>query len=132
VYPKEARRRTFVLAESNRASPASYAHASATGSESRNKALLLEAFGARAVAPERGDSDRVAAESNSRTNDRAAGLCADCAHARRIASERGSSFYLCRLSVTDPAFPKYPRLPVLQCAGYVREDTNAGEKDPGE
>jgi hypothetical protein len=48
-----------------------------------------------------------------------AGLCADCAHAQRVESSRGSIFYLCKLSVADPAYPKYPRLPVMQCSGYV-------------
>ena len=37
---------------------------------------------------------------------------------RRIESDRGSKFYLCQRSATDPSFPKYPRLPVLQCVGY--------------
>lgn len=46
------------------------------------------------------------------------GLCADCRHARLIHSSRGSTFYLCQLSETDPRFAKYPRLPMLQCAGY--------------
>lgn len=46
------------------------------------------------------------------------GLCARCAHARRIHSARGSEFLLCELSKIDPAFPKYPRLPVMSCAGY--------------
>ena len=50
-----------------------------------------------------------------------AGLCADCVHAKRIESSRGSRFYLCELSASDPAFRKYPRLPVLQCPGYTRE-----------
>jgi hypothetical protein len=48
-----------------------------------------------------------------------AGLCTDCAHARRIESARGSVFFLCQLSSTDPRFPKYPRLPVLWCLGYA-------------
>jgi hypothetical protein len=47
-----------------------------------------------------------------------AGLCAACAHVKLIANPRGSTFYLCRLSASDPRFPKYPRLPVIQCAGY--------------
>ncbi|MGB8654174.1 MAG: hypothetical protein WCD23_06610 [Candidatus Acidiferrales bacterium] len=47
-----------------------------------------------------------------------AGLCADCANARRIESDRGSNFYLCQLATTDPRFAKYPQLPVLACAGY--------------
>jgi hypothetical protein len=46
------------------------------------------------------------------------GLCADCVHARRIESAKGSEFLLCDLSQTDPNFPKYPRLPVLSCSGY--------------
>jgi len=37
---------------------------------------------------------------------------------REIHSDRGSTFYMCQLSATDPRFPKYPRLPVLQCLGY--------------
>jgi hypothetical protein len=48
-----------------------------------------------------------------------AGLCGDCTHSRSIRSDRGSIFYLCSLSARDPAFPKYPRLPVLECDGYA-------------
>ncbi|MGA8492429.1 MAG: hypothetical protein WB711_18520 [Terriglobales bacterium] len=51
---------------------------------------------------------------------RRAGLCFDCEHSHRIQSARGSTFYRCKLSDTDPSFAKYPRLPVLQCAGYKR------------
>jgi hypothetical protein len=47
-----------------------------------------------------------------------AGLCAHCRFARRIESARGSKFILCELSASDPAFPKYPPLPVIECAGY--------------
>ena len=39
---------------------------------------------------------------------------------RRVISDRGSVFYLCQLSKVDSSFPKYPRLPVLECAGYKR------------
>ena len=46
------------------------------------------------------------------------GLCESCRHARRIESDRGSTFYLCELSSCDPRFPKYPALPVIQCLGY--------------
>jgi hypothetical protein len=46
------------------------------------------------------------------------GLCFDCVHARAIQSDRGTVFRLCRLSATDPEFPKYPRLPVRICTGY--------------
>ncbi len=47
-----------------------------------------------------------------------AGLCADCRFKRLIESDRGSIFYLCERSTADASFPKYPRLPVLQCRGY--------------
>jgi hypothetical protein len=50
-----------------------------------------------------------------------AGLCATCRHARRIVSGKGSVFWLCRRSETDPAFPRYPALPVLACTGYEPE-----------
>ncbi len=59
----------------------------------------------------------------------AAGLCADCLHARRVESERGSVFVMCQLSVTDENFPKYPRLPVLSCAGYLQKDKPQGSED---
>ena len=47
------------------------------------------------------------------------GLCARCAHARTVASARGSTFYLCALAATDPDYPRYPRLPVLRCPGFT-------------
>ena len=47
------------------------------------------------------------------------GLCARCAHVRRLRSDRGSTFYLCRRGADDPAFPRYPRLPVTACAGFA-------------
>jgi hypothetical protein len=50
------------------------------------------------------------------------GLCAQCRWMRKMESDRGSVFYLCQLSATDPTFPKYPRLPVLRCRGYVVEE----------
>jgi hypothetical protein len=48
------------------------------------------------------------------------GLCARCAHAQVVTSQKGSRFYLCRLSFTDAAFPRYPRLPVVACAGFTQ------------
>jgi hypothetical protein len=48
-----------------------------------------------------------------------AGLCASCTHARIVESARQSVFLRCDLSRTDPRFPKYPRLPVLACEGYM-------------
>jgi len=49
----------------------------------------------------------------------AVGLCTSCVHAKVITSSRGSVFYLCQLSFTDPRFAKYPVLPVIACSGYL-------------
>jgi hypothetical protein len=48
------------------------------------------------------------------------GLCAGCAHKRDVKNTRGSTFLLCERSREDPAYPRYPRLPVLECRGYER------------
>lgn len=56
----------------------------------------------------------------------AVGLCASCDHVRVITSDKGSKFYMCQRSSTDPTFPKYPRLPVIECVGYeARKPTPA-------
>lgn len=52
------------------------------------------------------------------------GLCADCVHARRVESDRGSVFFLCQLALTDSRFKKYPPLPVRSCAGYQDRPTS--------
>jgi GrpB-like predicted nucleotidyltransferase (UPF0157 family) len=57
----------------------------------------------------------------------AAGLCSDCLYARRLESARGSVFILCNLSLTDPGFPKYPRLPVLSCGGHRRNNDDSAD-----
>ena len=60
------------------------------------------------------------------------GLCAACLHVETIVSARGSTFFLCRLALTDLRFAKYPTLPMLACEGYkplaepAREDENQG------
>jgi hypothetical protein len=52
-----------------------------------------------------------------------AGLCDDCRHQRLVHNTRGSTFSLCERSKTEPdRFPRYPRLPVLECAGYEPAD----------
>jgi hypothetical protein len=47
-----------------------------------------------------------------------AGLCDTCIHQRVVRNTRGSTFSLCELSKTDPAYPRYPRLPVTECRGH--------------
>src|SRR5215831_1860740 len=39
-----------------------------------------------------------------------AGLCGSCRFAEIVVSSRGSIFYLCTLSATNPEFPRYPVL----------------------
>ncbi len=66
--------------------------------------------------------------SEPREEQRAVGLCASCHYVQRIATTRGSRFYLCERSRTDPQYPRYPRLPVLACAGYV-PDANGNDEN---
>ncbi|MBI5092804.1 MAG: hypothetical protein HZB26_10225 [Candidatus Hydrogenedentes bacterium] len=47
------------------------------------------------------------------------GLCARCAHARQIHHPHGgAAYWRCGVSDADPKYPKYPRLPVVTCAGF--------------
>lgn len=55
------------------------------------------------------------------------GLCAACAHVRRVRSQRGSVFYRCGRADRDPRFPRYPPLPVHACPGYA--PGTAGDRD---
>lgn len=54
-----------------------------------------------------------------------AGLCDTCTEQQIVRTTRGSVFSLCRRSRTDPAYPKYPRLPVLACPGHVPRSGDA-------
>ena len=55
-----------------------------------------------------------------------AGLCDSCRHQKIIRSGRGSEFSMCERSKTQPElFPKYPRVPVLECPGYERRDASS-------
>ena len=47
------------------------------------------------------------------------GLCRTCRHHREITTQE-SVFWRCGRSDTDPAYPRYPQLPVHSCAGYER------------
>jgi hypothetical protein len=48
------------------------------------------------------------------------GLCDTCRHQRLVRTGRGSVFTMCLKARDDPAFPKYPRVPVTACAGYEK------------
>jgi hypothetical protein len=54
-----------------------------------------------------------------------AGLCASCRHQKLIHNTRGSTFSMCERSKTDERYPKYPRLPVVECAGWERREAGA-------
>jgi hypothetical protein len=47
-----------------------------------------------------------------------AGLCDSCVHQQIVKNTRGSIFSLCKRSRVDPAYPRYPRVPVMRCPGY--------------
>lgn len=47
-----------------------------------------------------------------------AGLCGRCRHALLRPTNRGTTYLRCGLAAADDRFPKYPRLPVTECAGY--------------
>ena len=59
--------------------------------------------------------------------DEKAGLCRSCLHVRLVKTGRGSTFYLCRKSEEDPAYARYPRLPVLRCAGFEPDQEISSE-----
>ena len=60
------------------------------------------------------------------------GLCSNCAHCRVITTRR-SRFYFCERSATDPAFPRYPRLPVYVCGGFEpRSDEKSSHDERAE
>jgi hypothetical protein len=61
-----------------------------------------------------------------------AGLCDSCRHQKVVRNTRGSVFSLCERSRTDPGFPRYPRLPVLECRGYERVDGPAATRSGSE
>ena len=46
------------------------------------------------------------------------GLCDTCVHQQIVKNTRGSVFSLCLRSRVDPEFPRYPRVPVLECRGH--------------
>jgi len=67
-------------------------------------------------------SDRFVSFMNTQPIHSSVGLCQTCQYARQIESDRGSIFLRCELSFQDQRFAKYPRLPVLECVGYQRQE----------
>ena len=58
----------------------------------------------------------------------AAGLCDSCVHQQLVRTTRGSEFSLCLRSRTDPAYPKYPRVPVVACPGHAPRVPHSGSE----
>jgi len=48
------------------------------------------------------------------------GLCSACRHALVQESARGQRFWRCQLAQIDPAYRRYPPLPVTECPGFER------------
>lgn len=48
----------------------------------------------------------------------APGLCASCVHAKLNKTNRGTAYLRCTRAAWDASLPRYPRLPVIECAGY--------------
>jgi hypothetical protein len=47
-------------------------------------------------------------------------FCSTCRNAKIITSDHSSLFYRCQLSDENPHYSKYPRLPVLNYAGWIK------------
>lgn len=54
------------------------------------------------------------------------GLCDSCLHQRLVPNTRGSIFSLCERSRADRRYPRYPRVPVVECPGHEPRDRDAG------
>ena len=58
-----------------------------------------------------------------------AGLCDSCVHQQIVRTTRGSAFSLCLRSRSDSRYPRYPRIPVLACAGHDPRPLQAADAD---
>ena len=56
------------------------------------------------------------------------GLCDSCRHQQLVPNTRGSVFSLCLRSRTDPAYPRYPQIPVTACPGHEPRDRGEGDE----
>ena len=46
------------------------------------------------------------------------GLCETCRWVRVIQTQKGTVYHWCGHSRVDPRFPRYPRLPVMNCTAF--------------
>jgi hypothetical protein len=68
------------------------------------------------------DCRLTAMDSNAETERSRVGLCTGCRFAALQRSARGSRFWRCRRADFDPAFVRYPPLPVRSCPGFEPGD----------
>jgi len=54
------------------------------------------------------------------------GLCRDCQHAKLNETRRGTAYLRCGRSAWDDRLVRYPRLPVIECAGFEARETEPG------
>ena len=57
------------------------------------------------------------------------GLCETCTFHSLVTNSHGGEFHLCEKHETDHTFPKYPRLPVMTCRGWVSTKDAKKDKD---
>ena len=53
------------------------------------------------------------------------GLCGFCRHAKLNETRRGTAYLRCTRAAWDTTLPRYPRLPVTQCAGFERREESS-------
>lgn len=58
-------------------------------------------------------------------------LCETCVLMREVVTPKGARFFLCQLSTTDRAFPKYPPQPIVLCEGHRARETNEQDTTQG-
>jgi hypothetical protein len=57
-------------------------------------------------------------------------LCGSCHFVREVVTGKGSRFLLCRKSLEDARFAKYPPQPIAACGGYLPKRSAAADKQP--
>ncbi|HXC85073.1 MAG TPA: hypothetical protein VNV62_24775 [Trebonia sp.] len=54
----------------------------------------------------------------------APGLCEACGYAKLNQTRRGTAYLRCTRAEWDKALVRYPRLPVMECAGFEHRPDN--------
>ncbi len=62
-----------------------------------------------------------------RPRDPSLGLCGSCRYRREVIGRQGAMYVLCRRAESDSNYPKYPRVPMLRCAGYEEREREEPE-----